>query len=240
MAEYWGETARTAFERGEEHLVGMESRQEKNSLWKHSYLHHQGELVREDLQMNIIEKHKSPLNRQIHEGVELELNRADIVLNSKSEWNHSKIPRITIEVGEEIEEDLQSGMARATDVGVGGLGRKRKFITVKAAGKRERREEEREVAEAHLGEGQVGGKRKKLKIEKESQQIGSAQERRVKIGKDSKKTRGKIAKTEEENLASGKRLEGWLSAYGITRGEAIGKERGIYRSGEGGTKRGNN
>ena len=49
LAQYWGETARTAFERGEEHLEGLAAKYEKNSLWKHSQIHHQGSLERVDL-----------------------------------------------------------------------------------------------------------------------------------------------------------------------------------------------
>ena len=105
MAEYWGETARTAFERGEEHLEGLRNKYEKNSLWKHSVLYHEGTLDKGDLVMKVVERHKSPLSRQIHEGVELEMNSAGIILNSKAEWNHSKISRIRIKVGEETEED---------------------------------------------------------------------------------------------------------------------------------------
>ena len=69
VAEYWGETARTVYERGEEHVEGLESKWEKNSLWKHSLIYHGGELVRRDFEMRVIEGHKSPLNRQIHEGL---------------------------------------------------------------------------------------------------------------------------------------------------------------------------
>ena len=96
--EYWGETARTGYERGEEHLAGLESRYEKNSLWKHSHIHHGGTLEKEKLKMEIVESHRSPLNRQVHKGVELDINGADIIMNSKSEWNHCRIPRIVIEV----------------------------------------------------------------------------------------------------------------------------------------------
>ena len=32
LAQYWGETARTAYERGEEHIGGMVCKNEKNSL----------------------------------------------------------------------------------------------------------------------------------------------------------------------------------------------------------------
>ena len=63
--------------------------------------------------MKVIEKHKSPLTRQVHEGVEIETNGADIILNSKSEWNGSRLPRIVIECGEELEEDAESGMCKS-------------------------------------------------------------------------------------------------------------------------------
>ena len=96
---------------------GMEGKVEKNSLWKHSTIHHEGKLEKKDLEMKVVERHRSPLTRQIHEGVELEMNKAEIVLNSKSEWKHAKIPRIVIEVGEEREEDCSSGMSRSTEVG---------------------------------------------------------------------------------------------------------------------------
>ena len=43
-ATYIGETSRTSFERGEEHLEGMYSKYEKNALWKHSALYHEGNL----------------------------------------------------------------------------------------------------------------------------------------------------------------------------------------------------
>ena len=86
--EYWGETARTGFERGEEHLAGLESQYEKNSLWKHSQIHHSGKLQRENLKMEIIESHRSPLNKQVHEGVELETNGADVRMESLQDSPH--------------------------------------------------------------------------------------------------------------------------------------------------------
>ena len=102
---YIGETSRTSYERGEEHQDGMENRHEKNALWKHSALYHEGGLTRGELKMEIIEGHRSPLDRQIHEGVELDTNGAEIIMNSKGEWGHCKIPRVVIEIGDEVEED---------------------------------------------------------------------------------------------------------------------------------------
>ena len=116
LAEYWGETARTAFERGAEHLAGLKGKNDKNSLWKHASIHHGGELGEEDLLMEVVEGHRKPLDRQVHEGVELELNQADIIMNSKAEWNFSKMPRIMIEMGEDVLEDTESGLVR----GIGG------------------------------------------------------------------------------------------------------------------------
>ena len=86
--------------------------------------------------MKVIEGHKSPLNRQIHEGVELEMNAASIILNSKAEWNHSKIPRIIIEVGEDKEYDMNSGMVRSTELG-GRERSNRRGMNIKKAEKRE-------------------------------------------------------------------------------------------------------
>ena len=83
--EYWGETARTGYERGHEHLAGLRGKYNKNSLWKHSELYHEGSLGGEDFKMEIKERHRSPLTRQIHEGVELETNGASVIMNSKSE-----------------------------------------------------------------------------------------------------------------------------------------------------------
>ena len=56
---------------------------------------------------------RKPLQRQIREGVELEMSDAKHILNSKAEWNHSRIPRIVIETGEELAGDKENGLERA-------------------------------------------------------------------------------------------------------------------------------
>ena len=53
-----------------------------------------------------------PLARQIREGVELEMSKAHNILNSKSEWNNSRIPRMIIEDGEKQTGDQESGLGR--------------------------------------------------------------------------------------------------------------------------------
>ena len=54
---------------------------------------------------------RKPLARQIREGVEIEMSE-QILMNSKSEWNSSGIPRIVIEKGERQIEDSDSGLGK--------------------------------------------------------------------------------------------------------------------------------
>ena len=57
---------------------------------------------------------KKPLARQIREGVEIEMSQATL-LNSKSEWNNSRIPRIIVEEGEQQVEDRESGLGNQVE-----------------------------------------------------------------------------------------------------------------------------
>ena len=111
-------------------MAGMKGKVEANSLWKHAMIHHGGELEEEDLEMGVVEQHRSPLSRQVHEGVALETNGADIILNSKAEWNSSGMPRIIIEHGEVQEEDKEGGMTREK------LGEGRKVLETREGNKR--------------------------------------------------------------------------------------------------------
>ena len=45
--------------------------------------------------------------------MEIEGNKADIIMNSKSEWNQSRLPRIIIETGEDMREDEASGINKS-------------------------------------------------------------------------------------------------------------------------------
>ena len=102
-AEYTGESSRTAYLRGKEHIEGLENEKEKNALWKHCCQEHGMKKV--DFSMKVLRGHKTPLTRQIQEGVEIEFSEAKIIMNSKGEWNGSRIPRIVIEVGEDVLDD---------------------------------------------------------------------------------------------------------------------------------------
>ena len=61
--------------------------------------------------MKVVRSHMTPLARQIHESVEIEWSQAKIILNSKGEWNGSRIPRVRVEVGEKLEDEEFEGVA---------------------------------------------------------------------------------------------------------------------------------
>ena len=48
--------------------------------------------------MTIEGTHRTALRRQITEAVNLAFTEADYIMNSKSEWNGSKIPRVMVGV----------------------------------------------------------------------------------------------------------------------------------------------
>ena len=55
--------------------------------------------------MKVERSHKTPLVRQISEGVEIANCKAEIIMNSKGEWNGSRLLKMVIERGEDIEFD---------------------------------------------------------------------------------------------------------------------------------------
>ena len=49
----------------------------------------------------MLSKDKTAMECQIAESVRIETEKVDILLNSKDEWNASKIPRVVLEIGDE-------------------------------------------------------------------------------------------------------------------------------------------
>ena len=87
---YIGETGRTAFERGEEHIRNINhggDDEEKHSVWrKHKEEKHGGENI--DINMEIIASFKDDaLGRQVMEGVIIREEVADEILNSREEFH---------------------------------------------------------------------------------------------------------------------------------------------------------
>ena len=89
--------------RGEEHLTGLDKEWEMAPLWRHAKVFHGGVKDPDWFDMKVQRTHRTPLYRQVAEGVEINLCQADVILNSKGEWNGSRLPRMLVERGEQIE-----------------------------------------------------------------------------------------------------------------------------------------
>ena len=98
--KYIGESAKSAFERGANHLYDRKNLDLGSHMLKHSVECHEGidpETVR--FHMRVLKYHKSSFERQIDEAVKIQNNRQFNILNSKSEYNRSSIPRLGVKMG---------------------------------------------------------------------------------------------------------------------------------------------
>ena len=93
VAAYPGETGRNMHERGKEHLSNLEKRSEVDSvLWLHSLHHHQGRLDVE-YRMVCTGSHRTPLDRQLSEKIQICRFKGDILMNRKSEMGGAVVER---------------------------------------------------------------------------------------------------------------------------------------------------
>ena len=116
---YEGETARNAYSRGMEHEKDLKNKSEKSPLWKHCVLQHGGRLA--CFKMDALRSFRYAMVRQVNEGARVRLTKADICMNSKSEFHQPGIVRVVAVRGNVNEE--QSGMFPRD--GRGGKGRGR-------------------------------------------------------------------------------------------------------------------
>ena len=106
QAAYEGETARNPYSRGMEHENDLKNKSEKSPLWKHCVLQHGGRLV--NFKMDALRAFKYAMVRQVNEGARVRLTKADMCMNSKSEFHQPGIVRVVAIRGNVNEE--QSGM----------------------------------------------------------------------------------------------------------------------------------
>ena len=109
ITSYVGETSRTGHARGDNHVQDLLHRREGKPLWEHSQEEHGGLLQTEDWKMVVIKRYRTALQRQIGEALEIERKGItnDLLLNSKSQLNRVRIPRLRVESvsGEDNEEE---------------------------------------------------------------------------------------------------------------------------------------
>ena len=84
-------------------MAGLKSRKKDNVLWVHCVLQHESREVRFKVEM--VRRLPTALTRQICEAVTIAINKDDIKMNRKEEWNGSRIPELVIQVQNKIVEE---------------------------------------------------------------------------------------------------------------------------------------
>jgi hypothetical protein len=98
---YVGETARSVHERGFEHLDDIRQLKTSSHLLKHLLDKHENETWNEiDFRMEIKTFSRTAFERQIMEACQIQHHRDQHLLNSRSEFNRSAIPRLGLKFGD--------------------------------------------------------------------------------------------------------------------------------------------
>ena len=93
--EYTGQTSTNGYTRGRKHEEDYKAKRDESALWKHCVNVHNNEL--QTFRMTIVDKCRNdPTKRQILESIRMHKVPVEQVMNSRSEWNSTKLPRISI------------------------------------------------------------------------------------------------------------------------------------------------
>ena len=106
VPSYVGESSRSAYERGFEHLNKLATLSSDSHMLRHMVDVHKGEDFQEVRWGMFVKKFlQSAFERQIEEAVEIEkIAKTGDILNSKSEYNNCTLPRLVTRMGDpEIE-----------------------------------------------------------------------------------------------------------------------------------------
>ena len=94
VCQYFGETGRNGFSRGEEHLSNKEAEDENKSVLKlHSIHHHNGRLD-VNFSMKVTGLHSNSLDRQVTERVNIENFQGAILMNRRNEMGGVRVDRV--------------------------------------------------------------------------------------------------------------------------------------------------
>ena len=92
---YKGESADNGFTRGKKHLMDLKGKQDNTPLWRHCKDEHGGQTQTFTMKITRTFRNDAML-RQITEAVQIENTDKESLMNSRSEWNMTRIPRATI------------------------------------------------------------------------------------------------------------------------------------------------
>ena len=97
---YYGETSKSCYTRGRQHVENLEnersSNRTSNAFVRHRDLYHRGEEESVRFKVDVVRKFKKPLQRQVWEGVEIHSSEAGILMNSKLDHYQPAVGRVEI------------------------------------------------------------------------------------------------------------------------------------------------
>ena len=96
IVEYYGETSKTAYERGLNHTYDFWTGTEDSHMYKHQTEVHAEQENPPEFSMTVLKKHSSAFRRQIHEAVVVEMKEKNGILNSKGIYDRCSLPRLTV------------------------------------------------------------------------------------------------------------------------------------------------
>ena len=139
--KYIGETGRSGYERGLEHLKDFENCEETSHLLKHYLLYHK-DIKKNDMRfgMRLRRSYRTPIERQIGEAVAIDVEKrgGTNLMNSRSEYNRCQIAKISTksekETLKEIEKEVKEEERLKEDL---------KLIRIKKREKKLKEKEER-------------------------------------------------------------------------------------------------
>ena len=93
---YIGETARSSYERGWEHINDIDQLKPSSHMLRHLIDQHSNEEWEGvNFHMRVLKYTRSSFDRQILESVLIQNNRNHHILNSRSEYNRCALPRLS-------------------------------------------------------------------------------------------------------------------------------------------------
>ena len=108
-AVYYGETSRTAYERGLEHGNDHATKKEESHMYLHEISEHRDSTEKVEFSMEVIKMNKSAFERQIYEAVIIQMNEGKNLLNARGEYNRCKLPRLGAMLGDhEMKEGIEN------------------------------------------------------------------------------------------------------------------------------------
>ena len=175
-ASYYGESARSGFERSREHHDDYEKLALKSHMLKHHLIEHENRQEKIPFSFKILKFHQSAFARQLHEAVKIQIHEKDGILNSKGEYTRCSLPRLQVGnvkieeqlTEEEIERKLQKlgwRKRKREEKEKESLARPSKRRTRWKYSARDKRSLEKE-AESKTERKEEGGARKKMKMDK--------------------------------------------------------------------------